>query len=118
MGQVLGSMDGFVAASRSACSHAGDTRRQRFRGRRDFFAGSLGSASVAVKMTRLSCHHFRANEVRLWVRVIADNLGNLVAATGTAGADRQVIADQPAAQWLVKTGGRLIKHFRYLASLS
>ena len=31
----------------------------------------------AVAMTRLSCHRFRANEVRLWLSVIAYNLGNL-----------------------------------------
>ena len=31
----------------------------------------------AVKMTRLSCHLFRSNEVRLWLSVIAYNLGNL-----------------------------------------
>jgi hypothetical protein len=31
----------------------------------------------AVKMTRLSCHRFRANEVRLWLSLIAYNLGNL-----------------------------------------
>jgi hypothetical protein len=30
-----------------------------------------------VKMTRLSCHRFCANEVRLWLSVIAYNLGNL-----------------------------------------
>jgi hypothetical protein len=29
----------------------------------------------AVKMTRLSCHRFRSNEV--WLSVIAYNLGNL-----------------------------------------
>ena len=28
-------------------------------------------------MTRLSCHRFRANEVQLWLCVIAYNLGNL-----------------------------------------
>ena len=28
-------------------------------------------------MTRLSCHRFRANEVRLWLSPIAYNLGNL-----------------------------------------
>ena len=27
----------------------------------------------AVKMTRLSCHRFRANEVRLWLSLIAYN---------------------------------------------
>jgi hypothetical protein len=31
----------------------------------------------AVKMTRLSCRRFRSNEVRLWLSVIAYNLGNL-----------------------------------------
>ena len=31
----------------------------------------------AVKMTRLSCHKFRSNEVRLWLTIIAYNLGNL-----------------------------------------
>jgi hypothetical protein len=31
----------------------------------------------AVKMNRLSCHRFRANEDRLWLSVIAYNLGNL-----------------------------------------
>jgi hypothetical protein len=30
-----------------------------------------------VKMTRPSCHRFRANEVRLWLSLIAYNLGNL-----------------------------------------
>jgi Transposase DDE domain group 1 len=31
----------------------------------------------AAKMTRLSCHKFRSNEVRLWLTIIAYNLGNL-----------------------------------------
>ena len=30
-----------------------------------------------MKMTRLSCHRFRSNEVRLWLSLIAYNLGNL-----------------------------------------
>ncbi len=30
-----------------------------------------------MKLGRLSCHRFRANEVRLWLSVIAYNLGNL-----------------------------------------
>jgi hypothetical protein len=30
-----------------------------------------------VKMTRLSRHRFRSNEVRLWLSVVAYNLGNL-----------------------------------------
>ena len=31
----------------------------------------------AAKMTRLSCHRFRSNEVQLWHSILAYNLGNL-----------------------------------------
>jgi hypothetical protein len=66
----------------------------------------------AVKMTRLSCHRFRSNEVRLWLSVIAYNLGNLW---------RRLVRPHRIGNWslrslqqrLVKTGGRLIKHARY-----
>ncbi len=37
----------------------------------------IGEGKRAVKMTRLSCHRFRANEVRRALSVIAYNLGNL-----------------------------------------
>jgi hypothetical protein len=65
-----------------------------------------------AKMTLLSCHRFRSNEVRLWLSVIAYNLGNLW---------RRLILPQRIGHWsltslqqrLVKTGGRLIKHARY-----
>jgi len=67
---------------------------------------------TAVKMTRLSCHRFRANEVRLYLSVIAYNLGNLW---------RRLVLPLRVGKWsltglqqrLVKTGGRLIKHARY-----
>jgi hypothetical protein len=66
----------------------------------------------AVKMTRLSCHRFRSNEVRLWLRLIAYNLGNLW---------RRLVLPKRIDNWsltslqqrLVKTGGRLGKHARY-----
>ena len=66
----------------------------------------------AVKMTRLSCHGFRSNEVRLWLSVIAYSLGNLW---------RGLVLPRRIANWsltslqqrLVKTGGRLVKHARY-----
>ena len=66
----------------------------------------------AVKMTRLSCHRFRSNEVRLWLSVIAYNLGNLW---------RRLVLPQKIGNWsltslqqrLAKTGGRLVKHARY-----
>jgi hypothetical protein len=66
----------------------------------------------AVKMTRLSCHRFRSNEVRLWLSVIAYNLGNMW---------RRLVLPKRIGHWsltslqqrLVKTGGRLVKHARY-----
>ena len=59
-------------------------------------------------MTRLSCHRFRANEVRLWLSLIAYNLGNLW---------RRLALPARFGNWsltslqqrLVKTGGRLDK---------
>jgi len=63
-------------------------------------------------MTWLSCHRFRSNEVRLWLSVIAYNLGNLW---------RRLVLPRRIGNWsltslqqrLVKTGGRLVKHARY-----
>ena len=71
----------------------------------------LQAASSGV-LTRLSCHRFRANEVRLWLSVIAYNLGNLW---------RRLALPKRIDTWsltslqqrLMKTGGRLIKHARY-----
>src|SRR3989442_1811450 len=66
----------------------------------------------AVKMTRLSCHRFRSNEVRLWLSVIAYNLGNLWRrlALPTRIGNWSLTSLQ---QRLVKTGGRLVRHARY-----
>ena len=66
----------------------------------------------AVKMTRLSCHRFRSNEVRLWLSLIAYNLGNVW---------RRLVLPRKIENWsltrlqqrLVKTGGKLVKHARY-----
>jgi hypothetical protein len=63
-------------------------------------------------MTRLSCRRFRANQVRLWLSLIAYNLANLW---------RRLALSTQVATWsltslqlrLVKTGGRLVKHARY-----
>ena len=66
----------------------------------------------ATHWTRLSCHRFRANEVRLLLGVIAYNLGNLL---------RRLVLPPAIQSWsltslqhrLFKTGGRLIRHARY-----
>src|SRR5260370_41869847 len=63
-------------------------------------------------MTRLSCHRFRANEVRLWLSLIAYNLGNLwrrLALPAPIGKCSLTSLQQR----LVKTGGRLIQHARF-----
>jgi hypothetical protein len=52
-------------------------------------------------MTRLSCHRFRSDEVRLWLSVLAYNLGNLwrrvPSGPGAAAEDRQLVAHEFAA---------------------
>ncbi len=66
----------------------------------------------ATHWTRLSCHRFRANEVRLLLGIIAYNLGNLL---------RRLVLPLAIQSWsltslqqrLFKTGGRLIRHARY-----
>jgi hypothetical protein len=72
----------------------------------------IKEAKQAVAMTQLSYHRIRANEVRLWLSVIAYNLGNLW---------RRLALPARIGKWsltslqqrLVKTGGRLIQHARY-----
>jgi hypothetical protein len=63
-------------------------------------------------MTLLSFHRFRPNGVRLWLSVLAYNLGNLW---------RRLVLPRRIDGWsltslqqrVVKTSGRLIKHARY-----
>ena len=84
----------------------------RFYNKRGTAEQWIKEGKQAVKMTRLSCHRFRCNEVRLWLSVIAYNLGNLW---------RRLVLPNRIDNWsltslqqrLVKTGGRLIKHARY-----
>ena len=66
-------------------------------------------------MTRLSCHRFRSNEVRLWLSVIAYDVGNLW----------RLVLPRRIGNWSltslqhrsVKAGGRLVKHARYYCLL-
>ena len=84
----------------------------RFYNKRGTAEQWIKEGKQAVKMTRLSCHRFRSNEVRLWLSVIAYNLGNLW---------RRLVLPKRIDKWsltslqqrLVKTGGRLVKHARY-----
>jgi len=72
----------------------------------------IRAGKEAVKLTRLSCHRFRANEVRLWLSVIAYTLGNLWRRLGLPKRiDTWSLTSLQ--QRLLKTGGRLVKHARY-----
>src|SRR5438093_11468896 len=72
----------------------------------------IKEGKAATHWTRLSCHRFRANEVRLLLGVIAYHLGNL---------SRRLVLPLAIQTWsltslqqrLFKTGGRLIRHARY-----
>jgi hypothetical protein len=84
----------------------------RFYNKRGTAEQWIKEGKQAVKMTRLSCHRFRSNEVRLMLSLIAYNLGNLW---------RRLVLPKRIENWsltslqqrLVKTGGRLVKHARY-----
>ncbi len=84
----------------------------RFYNKRGTAEQWIKEGKLAVKMTRFSCHRLRSNEVRLWLSVIAYNLGNLW---------RRLVLPARIGNWsltslqqrLVKTGGRLVKHARY-----
>ncbi len=99
---------GFIVTSLAASSRA----VVRFYNKRGTAEQWIKEGKQAVAMTRLSCHRFRSNEVRLWRSLIAYNLGNLW---------RRLALPTRIGKWsltsvqqrLVKTGGRLIKHARY-----
>jgi hypothetical protein len=67
----------------------------------------------ALNWTRLSCHKFVANQVRLALFVLAYNLGNFM---------RRLALPEAMKHWsltslqtrLIKTGGRLVRHARRL----
>ena len=75
-------------------------------------APELYPNKLAVCWTRLSCHRFRGNEVRLWLSMIAYNLGNLWRRLALPNRIRNWSLTS-LQQRLVKTGGRLVKHARY-----
>jgi Transposase DDE domain group 1 len=84
----------------------------RFYNKRGTAEQWIKEGKQAVKMTRLSCHRFRSNQVRLALSLLAYNLGKLW---------RRLALPKRIEKWsltslqqrLVKTGGRLVKHARY-----
>ena len=84
----------------------------RFYNKRGTAEQWIKEGKQAAHWTRLSCHRFRPNEVRLQLSVLAYNLGNLW---------RRLVLPPRIDSWsltslqqrLVKTGGRLVRHARY-----
>ncbi len=67
----------------------------------------------AINWTRLSCHSFRNNEVRLQLHALAYNLGNFL---------RTLALPQEVEHWslttlrekLIKIGAKVVRHGRYV----
>jgi len=73
----------------------------------------IKEGKYGLNWTRLSCHRFVANQVRLWLFVLAYNLGNFM---------RRLTLPESVKHWslrsvqtkLIKMGGRLVRHARRL----
>jgi hypothetical protein len=73
----------------------------------------IKEGKYAVKWTRLSCHDFRDNQVRLQLFALAYNLGNFL---------RRLALPQGVEHWslttlrekLVKIGAKVVRHARYV----
>ena len=75
--------------------------------------GWIKEGKYALNWTRLSCHRFLANQVRLLLFVLAYNLGNFL---------RRLALPQGLKHWslrslqvkLIKMGGRMVRHARHI----
>ena len=73
----------------------------------------IKEGKYALNWTRLSCHRFVANQVRLGLFILAYNLGNFM---------RRLALPEEMQHWsltsiqtrMIKTGGRLVRHARGL----
>src|SRR5882724_11305063 len=86
--------------------HHGRSEDVRFYNQRGTAEQWIKEGKEATHWTRLSCHRFRANEVRLLLGVIAYNLGNLLRRLALPLAI-QSWSLTSLQQRLFKTGGRL-----------
>ena len=84
----------------------------RFYNKRGTAEQWIKEGKQATSWTRLSCHRFRANEVRLQLSVMAYNLGNLWRRLGLPHRIKNWSLTSLQHR-LMKTGGRLVKHARY-----
>ena len=99
---------GFIVTSMSLPSRS----VVRFYNKRGTAEQWIKEGKQATHWTRLSCHRFRANEVRLQLSVPAYNLGNLWRRLGLPNRIKSWSLTSLRHR-LMKTGGRLVKHARY-----
>ena len=99
---------GFIVTSMSLPSRS----VVRFYNKRGTAEQWIKEGKQATHWTRLSCHRFRANQVRLQLSVLAYNLGNLWRRLGLPNRIKSWSLTSLQHR-LMKTGGRLVKHARY-----
>jgi len=83
----------------------------RFYNKRGTAEQWIKEGKYALNWTRLSCHRFVANQVRLQLFIMAYNLGNFL---------RRLVLPKPIKDWslrslqakLIKMGGRMVRHAR------
>jgi len=99
---------GFIVTNMSLPSRS----QVRFYNKRGTAEQWIKEGKQATSWTRLSCHRFRSNEVRLQLAVLAYNLGNL---WRRLGLPRRIKSWSLTSlqHRLMKAGGRLVKHARY-----
>ncbi len=73
----------------------------------------IKKGKYALNWTRLSCHRFAANQVRLLLFILAYNLGNFLRRLGLPKAIKDWSLRSVLVK-LIKIGGRLVRHVRRL----
>jgi hypothetical protein len=73
----------------------------------------IKEGKYALKWTRLSCHQFVANQVRLQLFILAYNLGNLLRRLGLPQAVKGWSLRSLQVK-LIKMGGRIVRHARHI----
>jgi len=73
----------------------------------------IKEGKYAVKWTRLSCHDFRDNEVRLQLFALAYNLANFVRRLALPGSVRHWSLTT-LREKLIKSGAKVVRHARYV----
>ena len=100
---------GFIVTNLSGCA----SNVVNFYNRRGTAEQWIKEGKHAVRWTRLSCHSFDANQVRLQLHVLAYNLGNFL---------RRVALPASVRHWslttlrekLIKIGAKMVRHARYV----